>query len=287
MANALLEIQSLNASVEDKEILHNIDLTIGQGETHVIMGPNGAGKSSLASVLMGSPSYHVTAGSIAFKGQDLTEQTVNERAKNGMFLSFQNPIEVPGISLENFIRSAVESRTENKIRVWDFRKEVRKVLDTLEMDRSYADRDLNVGFSGGEKKKAEILQMLLLKPSLAILDETDSGLDVDAVRTVSRGIQEFQKDKDSALLIITHNAAILSSLKVDAVHILVDGRFVTSGGPELIEKIGREGFSEFEQGDSAQNTAEQDDSSRVVPVQNDYAGTVTEEITKLAQKKLM
>ena len=154
---------------------------------------------------------------------------------------------MPGISLENFARSALESRTGEKIRIWNFRKEVQKALDALEMDRSYAERDLNVGFSGGEKKKAEVLQMLLLKPSLAILDETDSGLDVDAVRTVSRGVREFQKDKEAALIIITHNAAILSSLRVDKVHILVDGRIVTSGGPELIEKIGREGFSEFEE----------------------------------------
>lgn len=247
MSEHFLNIKDLSAAVDGKEILHNIDLQVGAGETHVIMGPNGAGKSSLAGAVMGNPSYEVTGGEIEFKGEALGELAVNERAKRGLFLSFQNPVEVPGISLENFARSALESRTGRKMRIWDFRKEVRRALAALEMDASYAERDLNVGFSGGEKKKAEILQMLLLKPSLAILDETDSGLDVDAVRTVSRGIMEFQKDREAALIIITHNAAILSSLKVDKVHILVDGRIVASGGRELIEKIGREGFSEFEE----------------------------------------
>lgn len=160
-------------------------------------------------------------------------------------MSFQNPIEVPGISLENFVRSALERQTEKKMKIWEFRKEVKRVLETLAMDSHYAERDLNVGFSGGEKKKAEILQMLLLKPKFAILDETDSGLDVDAVRTVSKGIEEFQKDASASLLVITHNAAILSALRVDAVHILVDGRIVRTGGKELIEQVGREGFAPF------------------------------------------
>ncbi len=247
MSEHFLNIKGLSSAVDGKEILHKIDLQVGAGETHVIMGPNGAGKSSLAGAVMGNPSYEVTEGAIEFKGEALGGLRVHERARRGIFLSFQNPVEVPGISLENFARSALESRTGRKMRIWDFRKEVRKALAALEMDASYAERDLNVGFSGGEKKKAEILQMLLLKPSLAILDETDSGLDVDAVRTVSRGIREFQKDKEAALVIITHNAAILSALKVDKVHILVDGRIVVSGGKELIEKIGREGFSAFEE----------------------------------------
>ena len=247
MSEQFLNINGLSAAVDGNEILHKIDLHVAAGETHVIMGPNGAGKSSLAGVIMGNPHYEVTGGTVEFKGEDLNELKVNERAKKGIFLSFQNPVEVPGISLENFTRSALESRTGQKIRIWNYRKEVKKALDALEMDPAYAERDLNVGFSGGEKKKAEILQMLLLKPSLAILDETDSGLDVDAVRTVSKGIREFQKDKEAALIVITHNAAILSSLKVDAVHILVDGRIVTSGGGELIERIGQEGFSGFEE----------------------------------------
>lgn len=245
MAETILTIKNLAASIEDKEILHDVDLEIGKGETHVIMGPNGAGKSTLASVLMGNPVFNVTNGTVDFQGEDLLEQSVNERARKGLFMSFQNPIEVPGISLESFVRSALEQQTGEKIKIWNFRKEVKKVLETLQMDEKYAERDLNVGFSGGEKKKAEILQMLLLKPTLAILDETDSGLDVDAVHTVSKGIEEFQKDKSASLLIITHNAAILSSLHVDKVHILVNGKIVESGGEELIEQIENEGFSGF------------------------------------------
>lgn len=246
MSDQILNIHALAAAVADKEILHHIDLQIGRGETHVIMGPNGAGKSTLAGVLMGNPAFSVTRGGVEFDGENLLPLAVNERAKKGIFLSFQNPIEVLGISLENFIRSAVEQRTGERTKIWQFRKEVKKVLETLQMDDSYAERDLNVGFSGGEKKKAEILQMLLLKPTLAILDETDSGLDVDAVRTVSRGVEEFQKDKSASLLIITHNAAILSALHVDKVHILVDGRIAAEGGPELIRQIEEEGFSGFE-----------------------------------------
>ena len=234
MAQDLLKVEHLAASVEDTEILKDVSLHIGRGETHVIMGPNGAGKSTLAGVLMGNPAYTVTGGSALWEGEDLLDLSVSERAKKGLFLSFQNPVEVPGISLENFVRSALSQKTGKPVRVWSFRKEVKAALETLDMDQSYAERDLNVGFSGGEKKKAEILQLLLLKPSLAILDETDSGLDVDAVRTVSKGIE------------ITHNAAILSALKVDAVHILAGGKIVAEGGPELIDRITEEGFAAFE-----------------------------------------
>ena len=195
---------------------------------------------------MGNPAYSVTSGSAVFAGENLLDLSVSERAKKGLFLSFQNPVEVPGISLENFVRSAIAQKTGKPVRIWDFRKEVRAALEKLDMDKTYAERDLNVGFSGGEKKKAEILQLLLLKPTLAILDETDSGLDVDAVRTVSKGIEAFQVDKSASLLIITHNAAILSALQVDAVHVLAEGRIVAEGGPELIEKITKEGFAAFE-----------------------------------------
>lgn len=247
MSKDILNIEDLSVSVEDNQILHDLDLRIGEGEVHVIMGPNGAGKSTLAAALMGNPDYTVDTGKIEFMGEDIGELSVSDRARKGLFLSFQNPVEIPGVSLENFIRSAAEQRTGQKIRFWDFRQEMRRTLDTLQMDRSYAERDLNVGFSGGEKKKAEILQMLMLKPSLAILDETDSGLDVDAVRTVSKGVEEFRKDKSASLLIITHNAAILSSLNVDAVHVLVKGRIVADGGPELIERISNEGFASFEE----------------------------------------
>ena len=245
MANEILNIKNLAARTEDIEILKDINLTIGEGETHVIMGPNGAGKSTLASVIMGSPEYEVTSGELLFNGEDLKDVSVCERAKKGLFLSFQNPLEIPGISLENFVRTALEQKTGEKIKLWGFRKEVKKILETLQMDESYAQRDLNVGFSGGEKKKAEILQMLLLKPTLAILDETDSGLDVDAVRTVSKGVEEFQKDKSASLLIITHNAAILSALHVDKVHILADGKIIKSGGEELISAVEKDGFHQF------------------------------------------
>ena len=250
----LLRTEGLRASVEDKEILRGITLNIGPGETHVIMGPNGAGKSTLAGVLMGHPAYTVTGGSAVFAGANLLEMSPSARAKAGLFLSFQNPVEVPGISLENFVRRALEERLGRRLRYREFRDMVREALTALQMDETYAKRDLNVGFSGGEKKKAEILQMLLLRPSLAILDETDSGLDVDAVHTVSRGIEAFRKNADASLLIITHNAAILSSITVDRVHILVDGRIAAEGGRELIEQVEREGFAAFEaagQGESA------------------------------------
>ena len=181
----LLKIKDLSVSVEEKGILKNVNLSINKGETHVLMGPNGAGKSTLGNALMGNPRYSITNGQILFDGEDITHEAVDKRAKRGIFLSFQNPLEVPGVSLGNFIRSAMEQRFGKRIRLWDFRKELKKSMDILGMDHSYAERDLNVGFSGGEKKKAEILQLLMLKPGLAILDETDSGLDVDAVRTVS------------------------------------------------------------------------------------------------------
>ena len=222
MSEQLLQVKNLVVNVEDTEILHGIDLEINRGETHVLMGPNGAGKSTLGYALMGSPRYQLTNGQIWFKGQDITEESTDKRAKAGLFLSFQNPLEVPGITLGNFLRNALEQRTGQRIRPWEFRKELKKAMDVLQMDHSYADRDLNVGFSGGEKKKAEILQLLMLKPDLAILDETDSGLDVDAVRTVSKGIEEFQKNQQGSLLVITHSTRILESLHVDVTHVLAD-----------------------------------------------------------------
>ena len=245
MAQDLLKVEHLAASVEDTEILKDVSLHIGRGETHVIMGPNGAGKSTLAGVLMGNPAYTVTGGSALWEGEDLLDLSVSERAKKGLFLSFQNPVEVPGISLENFVRSALSQKTGKPVRVWSFRKEVKAALETLDMDQSYAERDLNVGFSGGEKKKAEILQLLMLRPKFAILDETDSGLDVDAVRTVSRGIEEYQKKRGGALLVITHSTKILESLHVDYTHVLVKGTMVTTGGPELVDEINAHGFEKY------------------------------------------
>lgn len=245
MNTSLLITKDLSVNVEEKEILHKINLEIGKGETHVLIGPNGAGKSTLGYALMGNPRYQVTNGKIYFNGTELQDESADKRAQKGIFLSFQNPLEVPGISLANFIRNALEQRTGTRIRLWDFKKEMKKAMDVLQMDESYADRDLNVGFSGGEKKKAEILQLLMLKPSLAILDETDSGLDVDAVHTVSKGIEEYQKSKKGSLLIITHSTRILQSLHVDRTHVLVDGHLVASGDASLVDEINNHGFERF------------------------------------------
>lgn len=245
MSEQLLQVKNLVVNVEDTEILHGIDLEINRGETHVLMGPNGAGKSTLGYALMGSPRYQLTNGQIWFKGQDITEESTDKRAKAGLFLSFQNPLEVPGITLGNFLRNALEQRTGQRIRPWEFRKELKKAMDVLQMDHSYADRDLNVGFSGGEKKKAEILQLLMLKPDLAILDETDSGLDVDAVRTVSKGIEEFQKNQQGSLLVITHSTRILESLHVDVTHVMEEGKIVRNGDASLVDTINEKGFEEF------------------------------------------
>ena len=242
----LLEVKNLHVDVEDKQILHGVNLEIGKGETHVLMGPNGTGKSTLGYALMGNPRYTVREGEIWFNGKNIVDEEVNVRAKDGIFLSFQNPIEIPGISLSNFIRSALEQRNGKRIRLWEFKKELKKAMEVLDMDESYAERDLNVGFSGGEKKKAEILQLLMLKPSLAILDETDSGLDVDAVRTVSAGIEEYQKNCKGSLLIITHSTKILESLTVDYTHVMVEGKIIETGDASLVDKINESGFAEYE-----------------------------------------
>lgn len=247
MEKELLAVKGLSVSVEDKPILDHVNLEIGTGETHVLMGPNGTGKSTLGYTLMGSPRYHVTEGQIMFKGKDITHMAANERAKLGMFLSFQAPLEVPGVTLGAFIRNAVELQTGSRLRLWSFKKELERAMELLDMDPSYAERDLNVGFSGGEKKKAEILQLLMLKPALAILDETDSGLDVDAVRTVSAGIRKYQEDCKGSLLIITHSTKILESLHVDATHVMVEGSIIKNGGASLVNEINESGFAEYEQ----------------------------------------
>ena len=246
MAQEILNVSQLKVGVEDKEILHGVDLSLNKGETHVLMGPNGAGKSTLGYALMGNPRYTVREGEIWFDGKNITDEAVNERAKAGMFLSFQNPLEVPGVTLSSFIRNALEQKTGKRIRLWDFKKELERTMEILQMDPSYAERDLNVGFSGGEKKKAEILQLLMLKPSLAILDETDSGLDVDAVRTVSAGIEEYQKNCKGSLLIITHSTKILESLTVDYTHVMVEGKIIETGDASLVDKINESGFAEYE-----------------------------------------
>lgn len=239
---ALLEVNRLHISAGEKEILHGVDLTVGRDETHVLMGPNGTGKSTLGYAVTGNPVYTVTSGSIVFDGEDITALPVNERAKRGIFLSFQNPLEVPGVTLSAFIRSALEQKTGKRIRLWDFKKKLAETMELLAMDASYAERDLNVGFSGGEKKKAEILQMLMLEPKLAILDETDSGLDVDAVRTVSKGVQLYRERVHGSLLIITHSTRILESLTVDAAHIMEKGVIVKNGDASLVDTINENGF---------------------------------------------
>ncbi len=241
----LLKIEGLKARVEDNEILNGIDMTVNSGEVHVIMGPNGAGKSTLGSCIIGDPRYVKTGGRIIFKGVDITDESTDKIAKMGILLSFQNPIEVPGITLANFIRTALELKTGTRIRMWDFRKELEKTMKILNMDVSYADRDLNVGFSGGEKKKAEILQLLMLKPDLAILDETDSGLDVDAVHIVSKGVEEYKKQVGGALMIITHSTRILEALNIDKTHVLVNGRIVDQGDAHLVNEINDNGFERF------------------------------------------
>lgn len=242
----LLETKKLSAGLEDgTRILSDLDIRIGNGEIHVLMGPNGAGKSSLGNTLMGNPIYHVTSGNIFFKNQDITDLSTDKRAKLGMFMSFQNPLEVPGISLETFIRSAIQQRTGEHVKLFQFQKELKACMELLNIDFDYAKRDLNVGFSGGERKKSEILQLLMLKPDFAILDETDSGLDVDAVHVVSKGIEEYQKTVGGSLLIITHNAKILESLKVNHTHVIVKGHIVHSDDGSLVEEINKNGFEKY------------------------------------------
>ena len=243
---SLLQVKNISVSIYELPILHGINLDIKAGETHVLMGPNGAGKSTLGYTLMGNPHYAITEGNIVFDGQDITTASTDKRAQAGMFLSFQSPLEVPGISLGSFIRNAYHEKTGTPVKLLAFQKQMKEAMDLLDMDEAYANRELNVGFSGGEKKKAEILQLLMLSPKLAILDETDSGLDVDAVRTVSKGIKEYQKQKDGALLIITHSTKILESLHVDYTHVLVKGNLVHTGDGTLVDEINDHGFERFE-----------------------------------------
>ena len=239
----LLQIKDLSVNIENKQVLNGVSLNINAGETHVLMGPNGAGKSTLGYTIMGNPRYTVSGGKIFFEGEDITSLPADKRAAKGLFLSFQSPLEVPGISLESFIRSALQAVTGQRVRLFQFQKELKEKMALLNMDESYAKRDLNVGFSGGERKKSEILQLLMLKPKLAILDET--------VRTVSKGIEEYQKSVNGSLLIITHSTKILESLKIDRTHVLVKGKIVKDSGAELVEEINANGFEQFERGNLA------------------------------------
>lgn len=247
MSQTLLQVSNLSAGTEDKPILHNISLEVGAGETHVLMGPNGAGKSTLGHVIMGDPQYIVSEGKIVFDGQDMTELAADKRSLAGIFLSYQAPVEVPGVPLYTFLRTITQMRPELKTTARKFRQRVNEIADELDMDESFLTRELNVGFSGGEKKKIEMLQLLLLKPKLAILDETDSGLDVDALKIVSKGIEAYRRDCDGALLMITHNTRILDKLSVDRTHVMVHGNLVEEGPADLITEIDTHGFGRFEQ----------------------------------------
>lgn len=244
MSNKLLEIKDLHVNAQDKEILKGIDLTINKGEIHVIMGPNGSGKTTTANAILNNPLYNKVEGTMNFDGEDITNLKTDEIARKGVFMSFQLPEEIPGISVANFLKTAKGKVTGKPVKVFQFKDELKKYMEELKIKPEYAERSLNVGFSGGEKKKNEILQMLVLNPKLAILDETDSGLDVDAIRTVSKGIEMF-KNKNNAVLIITHNTKILKSLKVDYVHILVNGKIVKTGDQSLASEIEEEGYAKY------------------------------------------
>ncbi|MBQ6650529.1 MAG: Fe-S cluster assembly ATPase SufC [Atopobiaceae bacterium] len=246
MATPLLNVDHLSAGIEDKEILHDISLALAPGEVHVLMGPNGAGKSTLGHVIMGDPAYQVTGGTITFDGADVTELSPDKRSVAGIFMSYQAPVEVPGVPLMSFLRTICDKRPELKMKNREFRAHVAALAERLDLDLSYLDRELNVGFSGGETKKLEMLQLLLLRPKLAILDETDSGLDVDALSVVSRGMEAYRAECDGALLVITHNTRILERLEVDRTHVMVQGTMVAEGDASLISQIDAEGFERFE-----------------------------------------
>lgn len=243
----LLEIKNICAKVGEKKILNGLDLCVNKGEVHVIMGPNGAGKSTLANVVFNNPVYTKTEGQIFFDGKDITNAKVDEIARAGVFMSFQSPEEISGVSVFNFIKTAKGKIEKKNINYFDLKDDIEKNAKGLKMKYEMVNRDLNVGFSGGEKKKNEILQMLELKPKLAILDETDSGLDVDAIKIVSKGIQMFKND-ENAVLIITHSTKILKELKVDYVHILIDGKIVFTGDASLAKTIEDQGYDSFKAG---------------------------------------
>lgn len=244
MSNKLLEIKDLYVNAENKEILKGMNLEIKKGEIHVIMGPNGSGKTTTANAILNNPQYIKTNGKILFEDEDITNLKTDKIARKGIFMSFQLPEEIPGVSVANFLKYSKNKITGKPVKVFEFKEELKKYMEELNMNPKNIERSLNVGFSGGEKKKNEILQMLVLNPKLAILDETDSGLDVDAIRIVSKGINMF-KNENNAVLIITHNAKILESLKPDYVHILVNGRIAKTGTQELVKQIEKDGYEKY------------------------------------------
>jgi len=244
---AVLEIRNLHVSVGDKPILRGVNLTVKQGEVHALMGPNGSGKSTLANALLGHPLYQVTAGQVIFNGEDFLELEPDERSRAGLFLAFQYPVSIPGVTLANFLRQAINARMKaadpdsKGISIPEFRRLMREKMDLLHVDHSFAGRYLNEGFSGGEKKRAEILQMAILNPKIAILDETDSGLDIDALRVVAEGVNTL-KGPEMGVLVITHYQRILNYIKPEYVHIMYEGRIVESDGPELALRLEEEGY---------------------------------------------
>ena len=244
MSDPLLLVEDLHVSAAGTEIIKGIALEINRGEIHAIMGPNGSGKSTLANVLLGHPRYLVTRGRVVFKGEDITRLTADKRGRAGMFLGFQYPEEIPGVSVVNFLRGALSNRTGVEYTVLELRLKVMDAMRDLEMDPSFADRYLNEGFSGGERKRNEVLQMTILEPELAILDETDSGLDIDALRIVAEGVTRLA-DGERSFLIITHYQRMLDYVTPHFIHVLVDGQIVTSGGPELAEEIERTGYDAY------------------------------------------
>lgn len=242
---ALLNIKNLHAGVEGKEILKGLDFEVNEGEIHAIMGPNGAGKSTFASVLVGNPNFEVTEGEILYEGKDLLEMSPEERAWEGIFLSFQYPVEIPGVSMTNFMRAAMNEKrkynNEDPISASDFLKLMKERRQLVELDSSLASRSVNEGFSGGEKKRNEIFQMAMLEPKLAIMDETDSGLDIDALRIVANGVNKLRRS-DNATVVITHYQRLLDYIKPDFVHVLYNGRIVKSAGPELAQELEKKGY---------------------------------------------
>jgi Fe-S cluster assembly ATP-binding protein len=246
----ILSIQNLHAKVAEQEvdILHGLNLDLGAGEIHAIMGPNGSGKSTLAKVLAGHPGYEVTGGTVTFRGSDILELAPDERARAGIFLAFQYPVEIPGVSIANFLRTSLQAHMGEgeELDLFDFQDQLLDRMALLEMDPSFAERPVNDGFSGGEKKRNEILQMAVLKPKLALLDETDSGLDIDALQVVAKGVNTLHaEDPEMAVLVITHYQRLLDYITPDHVHVMVDGKIVRSGGPELALQLEDEGYEEF------------------------------------------
>jgi Fe-S cluster assembly ATP-binding protein len=242
---ATLEIRDLHVSVDDKEILRGVDLNVRAGETHALMGPNGSGKSTLAYAVAGHPKYTVTSGEVLLDGESVLEMTVDERARAGLFLAMQYPVEVPGVSVSNFLRTAVTAVRGEAPKLRDFAKEIRGAMADLQIDPAFAQRNLNEGFSGGEKKRHEILQLEMLKPKIAVLDETDSGLDIDALKVVSEGVNRFREGGETGVLLITHYTRILRYVKPDFVHVFSAGRVVEEGGSELADLLESEGYEKF------------------------------------------